>query len=94
MPTEKEKKATLHEELINQFSTLITSGFGVVVALAWNDAIQNFVKEYVEPRIPGSGLSAQFFYAVLITVVIVFITYFLSKISAKFQANKNDQEKS
>ena len=89
--TKKEKEATFHEELITQFSTLVTSGFGVVVALAWNDAIQNFVKEYIEPRIPGSGLISQFLYAILITILIVFITYYLSRASAKFAAKKQEK---
>jgi hypothetical protein len=96
VPTEEEKVASakkakqkaFHEELIGQFSTLVTSGFGVVVALAWNDAIQNFVKEYVEPRIPGSGLISQFLYAILITILIVFITFYLSRLSAHFQSKK------
>lgn len=65
--------------------TLVTSGFGVVAALAWNDAIQNFVRIYIEPKIPGSGLFSQFLYALLITFLIVVLTYQLSKISARFQ---------
>lgn len=64
---------------------LLTSGFGVVAALAWNDAIQGFVKEFVEPRIPGSGLISKFIYAILITVLIVFVTYQLSALAARFQ---------
>ncbi len=64
---------------------LLTSGFGVVAALAWNDAIQGFVKEFVEPRIPGSGLISKFIYAILITVLIVFVTYQLSALASRFQ---------
>ena len=79
------EKKKFHVELIAQMLTLVTSGFGVVAALAWNEAIQAFVKEFVEPRIPGSGLFYKFVYAVLITFVIVFVTYQLSQISARFQ---------
>lgn len=87
--TETAKEKALHEELIAQMLTLVTSGFGVVAALAWNDAIQAFVKEFIEPRIPGSGLLSKFVYALLITTLIVFTTYQLSRVSAKLQAKKN-----
>jgi len=82
------EEKSLHRELIKQSLTLVTSGFGVVAALAWNDAIQTFVKEYIEPRIPGSGIVSKFVYAALITCLIVFITYELSQLSSKFQNRK------
>ena len=34
------------QELVKQMVTLATAGFGLVAALAWNDAIQAFVTEY------------------------------------------------
>lgn len=86
--TKKEETAsqrTLKKELTSQMLQLITSGFGVVAALAWNDAIQSFVKEYIEPAIPGSGLISKFIYAGLITALIVLITYQLSIIAARFR---------
>lgn len=86
--TKTQKAKALHEELVTQLLTLVTSGFGVVAALAWNEAIQSFVKEYIEPRIPGSGLSSQFLYALIITAVIVLTTYYLSKVAAKFRVEK------
>lgn len=88
MPRKKEatqSERRLHRELIAQMLALLTSGFGVVAALAWNDAIQSFVKEYIEPNIPGSGLISKFIYAILITFLIVFITYQLSTIAARFR---------
>ncbi len=85
---ETPKQKAFHEEIITQMLTLVTSGFGVVAALAWNQAIQDFVKEFVEPRVPGSGLAYKFLYAILITMFIVLITVQLSRISAKFQNRK------
>ena len=38
----------IHQELIAQMVTLSTAGFGLVAALAWNEAIQAFVKEYID----------------------------------------------
>jgi hypothetical protein len=81
----KPSERSLHRELTTQMLQLITSGFGVVAALAWNDAIQTFVKEYIEQIFPRSGLISKFIYAALITTLIVLITYQLSTIAARFR---------
>lgn len=61
---------------------LSTAGFGLVAALAWNEAIQSFVNQYVVKYIsPGSGVLSRFIYAVIITIVAVLVTYQLSKLS-------------
>lgn len=92
MPNDNEEttaqRKSLHREIIAQMLALITSGFGVVAALAWNDAIQGFVKEFVEPRIPGSGLASKFIYAILITTFIVLATYQLSQVSSRLERRK------
>ncbi|MBI2326914.1 hypothetical protein HYU92_01200 [Candidatus Curtissbacteria bacterium] len=71
----------LRKELIKQLVTLATAGFGLVAALAWNEAIQAFVKEYIDQYISrGSGILSRFVYAVLITAFAVFVTYQLTKL--------------
>lgn len=79
------KDKALHEAIITQMVTLATSGFGLVAALAWNDTIQQFVKEFIEPRIPGSGLLSRLIYALLITSLAVLITYQLSRLASHFK---------
>ncbi len=80
--TQSDKK--LHEELIKQLLTLSTSGFGLVAALAWNEAIQSFVKEYIDRYLKtGTGVISRFIYALIITVLAVLITYQLSKLAEK-----------
>lgn len=70
----------LRKELVKQMITLSSSGFGVVAALAWNDAIQSFVKEYIDKYFSaGSGIMSRFIYAVIITVIAVLVTYELTK---------------
>jgi len=79
-------KSELHkirQELLSQMITLSTSGFGLVAALAWNDAIKGFVEQYIQPYFPNSVIWYRFIYAILITIFAVLITYNLSKISAK-----------
>ena len=69
------------KELLKQMITLSTSGFGLVAALAWNDAIQAFVKEYIDQYISvGSGIISRFIYAIIITGLAVLVTYQLTKI--------------
>lgn len=75
----------LHHELTKQMLTLATSGFGLVAALAWNSLIQEFVNSYVKKFLPnGSGIISLFIYAVIVTILAVFVTYQLSKFSDKF----------
>ena len=71
----------LKKELLKQLVTLSTAGFGLVAALAWNEAIQAFVKEYIDKYISvGSGIISRFIYAVIITAFAVFVTYQLTKL--------------
>lgn len=86
--TKTEKELQLHIEIIKQMITLATSGFGLVAALAWNNVIQEFVKVYVNAWMPqGGGLASLLLYAVIITVLAVFVTYQLSKL-LKMQLEK------
>jgi len=70
-PTEQQKKS-LTVEILEQMSKLATTGFGLVAALAWNDAIQNLFKALF-PQ-PGGEIYARFIYAILITAIIVIVT--------------------
>lgn len=81
---EKESKKHFHKELAKQMLTLATSGFGLVAALAWNSLIQEFVNSYVKKLLPNnSGIISLFIYAVVVTILAVFVTYQLSKLSEK-----------
>lgn len=84
----KAKQKAFHEQLITQMVTLSTSGFGLVAALAWNETIQQLVKQYIEPKIPGSGILSRLIYAILITVLAVLITYQLSYLAARFRPKR------
>ncbi|OGD86630.1 hypothetical protein A2870_03745 [Candidatus Curtissbacteria bacterium RIFCSPHIGHO2_01_FULL_41_11] len=70
----------LRKELLKQMVTLATAGFGLVAALAWNEAVQAFVNEYINKYLSvGSGIISKFVYAALITAIAVFVTYQLAK---------------
>lgn len=77
-----EKDSRFHKELIKQLVALSTAGFGLVAALAWNEAVKAFVGHYIDPLLPnGSGVLSRFLYAIIITVFAVLVTYQLSKLS-------------
>ena len=84
----KKGEKSFHKELTQQLVTLSTSGFGLVAALAWNEAIQQAVKEFLEPRMPGSGLFSKIIYAVIITTLAVLITYQLSRLASRWGVKK------
>ncbi len=73
-------------EIVTQMLTLATSGFGLVAALAWNSLVQNFVADYIAKWLPkGSGIISLLLYALVVTVLAVFITYELSRLKDRLQ---------
>ncbi len=71
-PQTQRQKTSLRIQILVQMGTLMTSGFGIVAALAWNDLIKKFF-ERVFSR-PEDNLWAMLGYAVAITVIIVLVT--------------------
>ena len=74
------------QEFKKQFASralkLLTSGFGLVSALAWNEFIKETVNIYIRPYFgKSSGLISLLIYALVVTALAVFITYQLSKIA-------------
>lgn len=68
------------KETIKTIIQLATSGFGLVAALAWNGAIQSLFTDLFGK---ANSTVAQFGYAALVTLLVVFITTRLGKIAEK-----------
>ncbi len=86
MAEETKQELRLRTEIVRQMVTLATSGFGLVAALAWNSLIQEFVNSYIKKWIPGnSGLISLLIYAVVITILAVFVTVQLTSLSHKLE---------
>jgi hypothetical protein len=66
----------MKEKIIEQLTALSTAAFGLVAALAWNGAIQELFKQVFGA---AAGLAAMFGYAILVTIIAIFVTYFISK---------------
>jgi uncharacterized membrane protein len=77
-------------EVLDKFAQLITTALGLVAALAWNTAIQNLFNQVFGQA--GGKLAGQFFYAVLITIVVIFATIAVGR--AAERAKKAEEERS
>ena len=70
--------------LIKNMIMLATSGFGVVVALAWNEAIKATVATYIDPYLgASSGVISLFIYAVVVTMQLAAVEKRLSLLQKK-----------
>lgn len=75
--SEETEKKSLKIEVLEKMASLATAGFGLVAALAWNDAIKGLFS-MIFPQ--AGNVVAQFAYATLITVIIVLVTLRLGKL--------------
>jgi hypothetical protein len=70
--------------IVKNMITLATSGFGVVVALAWNEAIKGAVHEFIDPYLgKGGGIISLLIYALIMTILAVLVTMQLSGLEKK-----------
>lgn len=71
---------------LGTITALITSAFALVAALAWNSAIQTLF-EQVFPKQTSEGwwlVASTFGYALLITIIVVAVIYYLTTLSKRF----------
>ncbi|MGA8097602.1 MAG: DUF5654 family protein [Candidatus Cybelea sp.] len=59
---------------------LATVAFGLIAAGAWNKFIGDTIALFLKP---GSGLLAQFIYAVLVTILAIVVVQSLAKLAEK-----------
>lgn len=71
-------KNDLRSEFLKTITQFVTAAFAFVAALAWNNAIQGLISRFISP---GSGLRSMIYYAIIVTVLAVIITYLLGKMT-------------
>ncbi len=72
--------------LVKNMVSLATSGFGLVVALAWNQVIQNAVQKYIDPYLgKNGGMISLLIYALVMTVLAVIVTMQLAGLERKLE---------
>ncbi len=78
-------KAThLSKTFLATLISLLTTAFGVVVALAWNETLSTFFKAVLDQ--PGAQVVALFIYAITITIIGVSVIVALSKLADRLDA--------
>ena len=70
----------MSKEALDKMITLATSAFGLVAALAWNEAIRTLFSEIFGT---ASGIISLFVYAIVVTFIAVIVTSRLGKIAEK-----------
>lgn len=64
--------------VLDKMNTLFTSGMGLVAALAWNEAVKDIFDKAFATQDKNS-MWAKFGYAVVVTIIVVMVTYRLTK---------------
>lgn len=77
----------MKKQVIEKFAALITAAFGLVAALAWNDAIRSLFIGPCGSENAGAlcALSAggPWFYAILVTILAVIATLWIGRVSER-----------
>ena len=74
------KITNVEKEAILRALTYIMAAFGLVAALAWNEAISELINQYFKS---GSNIISKFIYAGVVTFVAVIISLNISRIIDK-----------
>ena len=77
----------MRKDIIEKLSMLITAAFGLVAALAWNDAIKALFKGPCGIEEAGAlcavSAGGPWVYAIIVTIIAVGATIWIGKVSAK-----------
>jgi hypothetical protein len=68
----------------------LTSAFGLVAALAWNEAVKDAIERYIAP---GEGLKSKLIYALFVTILAIILSFQLGKLSARYNVEDDDKQK-
>ncbi len=77
-------------EVIDKLTALVTAAFGLVAALAWNEAIQSIFK-----RVFGEtkSMGPMIVYAIIVTVIAVVVTLWIGRAASKLKNIEIDADK-
>ena len=86
-----QKEETVTAEVPDKFSELITTALGLVAALAWNAAIQQLFTQLFGEA--GGALVAKFFYAILVTLIVIFATISVGRAAERAKKLEAERDK-
>jgi TRAP-type C4-dicarboxylate transport system permease small subunit len=80
---------SLKLQILETTSALMTAAFGLVAALAWNQAIQAVIAEYISP---DSQTLSMVIYAVVITIIAVICIVIIARTLGKLRDKVAEEE--
>ncbi|WP_232212324.1 DUF5654 family protein [Candidatus Nitrosopumilus sediminis] len=80
MADEEKPATTIKQEILDKIAALVTAAFGLVAALAWNDAIKAVFKEIFGT---ATAIGPMLIYAVLVTIIAVILTIIVARAVSK-----------
>ena len=81
---EEEKPVPLKVEVLDKIAALVTAAFGLVAALAWNEAIKAIFKEIFGT---ADAVGPMLIYAIVVTIIAVILTILVARAASKAKAN-------
>ena len=74
----------MKKAIVEKLTALITAAFGLVAALAWNEAIKAIFAAYIKPVFgPMGEMWSMLAYAVVLTFIAVISTILISKLAPR-----------
>jgi hypothetical protein len=80
-----EAPVPLKVEVLDKIAALVTAAFGLVAALAWNEAIKAVFKEIFGAE---DAIGPMLMYAIIVTIAAVILTIVVARAASKAKANK------
>ena len=84
MDDKEEKSTTLKTEVLDKMAVLATTAFGLVAALAWNDAIKAIFKEILGD---SNTIVPMLIYAIMVTIIAVILIILVARAVANAKNN-------
>ena len=81
----------IRNEFIKTLVVMIGSAFALVAALAWNTAITEIIKKYLQP---GKTVSSWIIYALIVTFFAALVGLYLGYLSGKVREDEDKIEES
>ena len=76
-------------QLVETFATLMTAAFGMVAALAWNEAIKALIGKFFTG---GDQLVPMIVYAIVVTIIAVLCILFIARTLGKLKDSLAEEE--
>lgn len=77
-------------KVIETIAALMTAAFGLLAALAWNEAIKQAIIDLLGQ---ASGTLGLFIYAIIVTIIAVVATIYIGRVLARYKSAEEARKK-